>query len=179
MLFQKKINSVKIILIIIFIIITSASIFPLLKEIKNISDKYIEGSNKMEEIDKKIEMTNSQEKDLEIATAGSSKIEKAFLEQRQEKIAEFISSIENVAKETGVSFRVQSATSPTKTTPYLTFQVHLKGGFQNLLRFIAALGDSPEGFYRLIEIRRINMRRIGEEGTELESNLEMRVYTEM
>lgn len=178
MSFQGKLHLIRIILMIGLILVVFSSLFPLLERIKIISDKYIEGMNTLSKIDKKIEMRVSKENDLEKARIDFSKIDKASLSAEQEKIAEFISSIEGLAQKTNVSFKIKSAVSPADNKPYFAFQVLLGGSFSDILHFIAALSDNPEGFYRLIEIRRVVMQNTGDgTGTQLEGSLEIRVYS--
>lgn len=180
MLYEKKYNLIRIIFGFFLIILTIVSDFLLLKEIKGKTDKYIETRDELTKIDKKIELLSSQEKILKDVRPDLLRIDKVFLSPDQDKVAEFISGLESLAQQNGIILEVKSAASPVKDKQYFTFQIFLKGSFSNLFRFMTSFEDSPEGFYRLIEIKKLNMQRvIKDDNLETETILEVRVYIDM
>ena len=167
------------VILIILIIFIFAVILPLIREIKGASNEYIEVRDALAKMGEEIKLLGFQKKLLEDAHFNLSGLDKAFLKQNQEKVAEFFSDLESVARKTGISIEIKSATSPTEDKPYFTFQIFLKGNFSDLVRFIAALEDSPEDSYRLIDVRNLTMQRVIKENKLIvEASLEIWVYTE-
>ena len=179
MFFQKRFYLTGIIIIVIIVGFVFSAVLPLAGEIRSSSDRYTENKKIFAKMDKEAKLLGLQEKLLENAKSDLSDLERAFLKQNQEKIAEFLSILEDVAQKIGVSAEVKSAIPPSRTSQYFTFKIFLKGDFSNLARFLAAAENNLEGFYRLIEIESLNMQRvIKNDELTIECSLDLKVYSE-
>ena len=179
MFFQKRFYLTGIIIIVIIVGFVFSAVLPLAGEIRSSSDRYTENKKIFAKMDKEVKLFELQEKLLENTKSDLSNLERAFLKQNQEKIAEFLSILEDVAQKIGISVEIKSAVPPTKANPYFTFKIFLEGNFPNLTRFLAAVENNLEGFYRLIEIESLNMQRvIKNDELTIECSLDLKVYSE-
>lgn len=179
MFFQKKIYLTVIFIAVIIAGFVFGAILSLAKEIKSVSNEYTDNKTLLLKMDKEVNLLRINEKLLEDVKLDLSSLDNAFLEQDQEKIAEFLSVLEGEAQKIGISIEVKSAVSSDKIKPYFNFKIFLKGDFSNIVRFLAAMENSLEGFYRLIEIENLNMQRVVKDnGITIECALDLKVHSE-
>ena len=128
---------------------------PLMERIMDQSNKYVGSKKKIVRIEKEIESLDSQKKALKEAKNSLLDFERAFLKVEQEETVKFISDLEEKANEDGIKIQI---TSVNISEIYSTFQVSLQGDFSDILHFIAFLEYKPQGFYRLVEIKKIDLK---------------------
>jgi hypothetical protein len=82
---------------------------------------------------------------------------------------------------------IKSIDAPTKEKPYFIFQLVIKGKFADFLRFLFALENNPFTEYRLIEVQKMNIKRIVTGSTQggspqqssIESEIEIKVHAKL
>lgn len=174
--YQKKMIAWVALGLIILVLFTWLVINPLLEQIQSISRDYLANQeilarlNQREVIAKQLEESyQSQEKEL-------TDLNRVFL--GEEEIVGFISTLEKIARETDNQFEIKAVSSSAleeSGQPFLGFQIYLGGSFNNLLRFLAHLENSPYPPYRLVEIENLSIKTTD---SDLESVLYIKIYTQ-
>ncbi len=175
LLLQKKLFAslgIGLIVLILFIYLIA---FPLIVKIKTASQEYLTNQeilavlSQKEVLFKEIEKTyQERENDLAI-------IEDIFLET--EEAVGFISTLEEIAQQTGNFFEIKTVDSFTppaeeEGSAFIVLRISLWGDFSSLLAFMANLEDSPYPPYRLIEVDSLNIKRLESSNlVNLSSNL--------
>lgn len=164
LLLQKKLISslgIGLVLLILFIYLIA---FPLIVKIKNTSQEYLNNQRILTVLHQKEIRFKELEKTYQEREDDLLMIEDTFLET--EEAVGFISTLENVAQETGNVFEIKTVNSFTplpneEGDSFLVLRISLWGDFSSLLSFIASLEDSPYPPYRLIEVDSLNIKRLG------------------
>lgn len=164
LLLQKKLFGslgISLLILILFIYLIA---FPLIDKIKANSQEYLDNQSILTILHQKEALFKELEKTYQEREDDLLMIEDAFL--KTEEAVGFISTLENIAKETGNVFEIKTVNSFTplpdeEGDSFLVLRISLWGGFSNLLSFIASLEDSPYPPYRLIEVDSLNIKRLG------------------
>lgn len=162
------------ILLIIFVVL------PLIDKISILSEDYKDSQKAILEIEKKELFLDEQKRLFEKTQPALSIIGKAFLQK--EDLVEFLSSLEDLALENKNKIEILSVSEPDENKPYFTFNILCEGNFPNFLRFLFALENIPNSSYRLLEIKKLEVKRVMISGQEekkgkIESNFEIRVHS--
>ncbi len=177
---QKKLIGSIIIILIIVVLFVWLAVLPSIGKIKQLSKEYLIKQGVLAQMDQREFLFKDLEESYEAIKDELLIIEGAFLDQ--EKIVGFISDLEFIAKITGNVFEITTAmSSPSdeegNEEKFLSLNISLWGNFENLLLFLSNLEDSPYPPYRLLEIDRLSINRLEDEGGDLETNLRIKVYT--
>jgi len=175
LLLQKKlIGSLGISLLILIIFIQLVA-FPLIVKIKNTSQEYLTNQGILTALHQKETLFRELEKTYQEREDDLLMIEDTFL--KTEEAVGFISTLENIAQQTGNKFEIKTVSSfaplpEEEGDSFLVLRISLWGDFSSLLSFIASLEDSPYPPYRLIEVDSLNIKRLGKlDLANLSSNL--------
>lgn len=155
------INKIKIFLL---AIVVSGAVFlfflvlPIFKEIKESSQEALSQKAALAALEtktKNLEEFRNQPAEMK---ANLEKVDALFVNQGVP--VDFISFLEKVSRESGLSIKIIPLASQTERNPWpaLNFQVSTYGSFPNLLKFLEKL---ESGIY-LIEIQSLNVARLGE-----------------
>jgi len=164
LLLQKKlIGSLGISLLILIIFIQLVA-FPLIVKIKNTSQEYLTNQGILTALHQKETLFRELEKTYQEREDDLLMIEDTFL--KTEEAVGFISTLEDIAQQTGNSFEIKTVSSfaplpEEEGDSFLVLRISLWGDFSSLLSFIASLEDSPYPPYRLIEVDSLNIKRLG------------------
>lgn len=168
-------------------------VFPLIGKIKELSKNYSENQVQIVKLEKKKSLLEQLQKDYREKEQDIKSFENSLL--KEEEIVGFISTLEEIAAESGSLLEIKSAEPhvPQKNDPdqdsFLSLRMLLAGDFNGFLSFLAYLEDSPYPPYRLIEINRIDVNRVAAQSAskskdlidiregDLKTNLEIKVYT--
>ncbi|MBU2472626.1 hypothetical protein KKE74_01175 [Patescibacteria group bacterium] len=164
LLLQKKLFGslgISLLILILFIYLIA---FPLIDKIKANSQEYLDNQSILTVLHQKETLFKELEKTYQEREDDLLMIEDAFLKTKE--AVGFISTLENIAKETGNVFEIKTVNSFTplpdeEGDSFLVLRISLWGGFSNLLSFIASLEDSPYPPYRLIGVDSLNIKRLG------------------
>jgi len=176
---QKKfIGSLGIALVVLILFILLV-VLPLVGKIKQLAQEYLVNQEILTKLDQREYLFKDWEKDYQEKQDQLLMIEKIFLSQ--EEVVSFISTLEDVAQQTGNVFEIkkaQSYTSPVEENGeiFLSLQISLQGSFNNLLLFLANLENSPYPPYRLLEIDKLSVSQLKQ--GDLNTTLEVKVFTQ-
>ncbi|OGZ35314.1 MAG: hypothetical protein A3A94_02470 [Candidatus Portnoybacteria bacterium RIFCSPLOWO2_01_FULL_43_11] len=163
--------------IIILAIIVYFLILPLVNKIKTASQKYLSNQEALLKLEKRGMIITSLRKSYQEKETDLAKIKEVFL--APEKTVGFISNLENIAVRTENKFEIQTAEPLVKKEreefPSLNFRISLEGSFNNLLKFIAHLENSPYPPYRLISLEDLTIKKL--KAGEVQSNFNIKIYT--
>ncbi len=167
-------------------------ILPILGKISQASNSYLENQKSINFLDKQVLLLQQLKKDYLQKENQLSNIERAYLPE--EETVGFITTLEQIASQTGNEFEIRTASAVAEPSPeegehpFLSLHISLWGDFNGLLEFLANLEDSPYPPYRLTQIDRVSIQRIGERtassnrsdlgSDDLETVLRIKVYTE-
>jgi len=160
-------------------------VLPMINKIEGLSKEYTDGKITLSQIQQKELLLDKQKQFLQEVKEDLSKIEKSFLKEKN--LVKSIASLEKVAKDNKIQLEIEALSlNEEDQPPYFSLSVLIKGSFTNLLRFLFALENTPGPSYRLIEIKSASIKSIKTDEdeepkvktTELEGNLEARIYTE-
>ncbi len=146
-------------------------ILPLIDKIYQASEEYLENQKTIKILDEQVFLFHKLRKDYLQKQGDLSNVEKIYLPDSE--TVGFITTLEEIARQTGNLFEIKTASSfSEEEAPFLSLQISLWGDFNSLLEFLANLEDSPYPPYRLTEIDRISIQRIGDQAlTDQEINL--------
>jgi len=181
----KKIYLIVIGTILIIVLFIFFLVLPMINKIEGLSKEYTDGKITLSQIQQKELLLDKQKQFLQEVKEDLSKIEKSFLKEKN--LVKSIASLEKVAKDNKIQLEIEALSlNEEDQPPYFSLSVLIKGSFTNLLRFLFALENTPGPSYRLIEIKSASIKSIKTDEdeepkvktTELEGNLEARIYTE-
>ena len=185
--FQKKLLLSLGISLTILIFFIWLVVFPFIDKIKVVSQEYLINQKSLYKLDQGESLFNELESSYQEKQDDLLEIEGVLLSS--EETAGFITTLEDIAQQTGNFFEIKSVSlSPLdKEEPFISLRIFLWGDFAGLLHFLASVEDSPYRPYRLIEIDSLNIRRstglttgpaIGLVRGNLESVLNIKIYTQ-
>ncbi len=164
---------------------------PLIGKAEKSADKYFANKELLMAMDRKETLFKELEKKYEDREEQLLLVKKTFLDE--DEIVGFISTIEEVAEETGNVFEIKTASSfeageeEEGDLPFLSLRISLWGSFSSFLHFLANIEDSPYPPYRLTEITDLRISKLGGEpvseedasasGSRLESVMGIKVFT--
>ncbi len=165
-------------------------VLPIIDKINQLSENYLENQQKIENLDKQVILFQELKKNYLEKENRFLEIEQIYLPEKE--TIGFISDLEAIANQSGNYFEIKTAsafsTEEVEEKSFLSLSISLWGDFNSLLEFLANLEDSPYPPYRLTEIDRISMQKIGERGLtneeisvgpdDLETILDIKVYME-
>lgn len=168
--------------IIVLVLLIIFAISPSVEKISTLAENYKDTKKTILEIEKKELSLDEQERFFEKTQPTLSITDKAFLAKKD--LVGFLSTLENLALKNKNKIEILSVSEPEENKPYFTFIVLLKGNFPDSLRFLFALENIPESPYRLLEIKKLEIKRITVSGEEkekgkIEGNFEIRVYSKI
>ncbi len=138
-------------------------IFFLFKEVKNSSEAFSLGKEKITSLSEEKENREKMEDVYKNYQPDLGKIEKVFIDP--EVPIEFISFLEETASTSQAQLKILSMTKKTDkkdSWPNLLFQLSVTGSFFNFSKFLEKLENSPY----LIEILELNVRALSEKEIE-------------
>lgn len=187
---QKKLFALTALGLMIFVLFVWFFIWPLINKIRTISQEYFFNQGILLGLSKRSLAAKDLEASYKEKRDDLSKIERAFL-PREETVG-FITTLESIAAQTNNIFEIQFSQPAAKDlkekVSFLNFRISLKGGFNDLISFIAHLENNPYPPYRLIDLEDLNIRRLAENDStvsdagltagNIQSVLNIKVYTE-
>lgn len=181
---QKKLIGSLGIALIILILFVILVILPLIGKIKQSAQEYLTNQEILAQLDQREFLFKDLEKSYQGKKDQLSIIEGTFL--GQEEIVGFISTLEDIAQQTGNVFEIKTAQSYAPADDedgetFLGLSIFLWGDFEELLAFLANLEDSPYPPYRLLEIDSLSIHRLEGDDVQdgdLETVLGIKIYTQ-
>ncbi|MDX1535889.1 MAG: hypothetical protein R3346_03960 [Candidatus Spechtbacterales bacterium] len=171
---QKFIISVSILFLIV-LVLAGALWFGLFTRLEDERVKYQENRVMLIELEKKVDLKKQLEKDYQELEEDIIKIEASILDADQK--LQFIEELESVATRTGNSYSIEGAREvyepDSNQLTQINFNLKLNGGFVNAMSFLREVGSMPY----LMDIKQLSVQGSGEEGAELETSLELHVFT--
>ncbi|MFH1460960.1 MAG: hypothetical protein ABIF84_00860 [Patescibacteria group bacterium] len=174
------------------VLVIGLAVLPLIDKIKNLSQEYLNNQTALAQLDQKEILLKELEQYYQEKEKDLSVINQALLDS-QETVG-FISTLENIARQTGNLFEIKTAESiiplegEENQDNFLNLRISLWGNFSNLLIFLANLENNPYPPYRLLEIDSISITRLSEENASrldlniaegtLETILGIKIYTQ-
>lgn len=132
----------------------------LIKKIQTLSKEYQQVLKEANEVQEKIRYFQHKKEVLKEKEKEVEKLEKMILDP--EKVVDFISWLENLAKETNLSLQIVSA-QPSLEEGYLTFNLSLVGNFSDFFKFFTGIFDSPFDKKYFIKVEKVDIRKIEKE----------------
>ncbi len=165
-------------------------ILPIIEAVEQASEGYRENQRIIQGLDQQIILSQQLKKNYLKKESQFRSIEQAFLPESE--TVGFITTLEQIARQTGNDFEIKTANTVVdqnnQDQAFLSLHILLQGDFNSLLEFLANLEDSPYPPYRLTQIDRISVQRIGERGissqevlvgpNDLETVLGIKIYLE-
>jgi len=174
--------------LIILLLFIWLAIYPLVDEIRTVSQEYLSNQEILNKLDQKEFLAKELEESYQERKVDLEAIAEVFL--GSEEIVGFISNLETIAQETDNFFEIKAVSPYTPSTEeeraFLNFRISLWGDFPSLLSFLASLENSPFPPYRLVEIDNLVIKKLTkaslaqfnlEEG-DLEAILDVKIYTQ-
>lgn len=176
---KKLIGSIIIILIILSLFIWLA-ILPFINKIKQLSYEYLNKQEILVQLDQREFLFRNLENSYKEKKEDIDNIEGTLLTEKE--TVGFISTMENIADQTGNDFEIKTAKSFSEEgeEKFLSLNISLWGDFESLLIFLANLEDSPYPPYRLLEINSLSIHRLEGDDVidgDLETILGIKIYT--
>lgn len=186
---QRKLLAVSIICLIIFAFFIYLIIFPLIDKIKENSEEYLSNQEIINRLDKREYMYKKLQKSYDEKNSDLLVTEEILI--RDKETANFIFTLEDIARQTNNIFEIKTASSfspseKKEEIPYLSLKISLFGNFLNMLDFLSNLENNPYPPYRLIEISGLSIKRLEKKDLinleesisvgDLETILDIKVY---
>lgn len=175
----------KLLILLFLIFVSIGAIVFLIKNTMRYCADYLKGESEFYTLQNKIKTFYEQQNAFEKSQPKISLISSAFLNKDQ--LVVFLRQLEELGVKNNIVFEIKSIDAPTKEKPYFIFQLVIKGKFADFLRFLFALENNPFTEYRLIEVQKINIKRIVTGSTQggspqqssIESEIEIKVHAKL